>query len=282
MSKLLILLALSIAVLSLLGCGAKPEPTPTSVEGLRLVSESSASVDAIATPTMQPVSPESSVTTVPTVAAREESLPTATPTQAPTTEPTATPTQTRTTEKKPPVAPAQRKTGEYSGFTFNVGEGSSIVFKVREQLLKLSFPIYATLRTDQLKGKVLLDGGRSSITLDLHSLKSDASGRDRYVRRRMFPNDRFATLVVERVSPLPDGFSVGQEVKTQSPAVLTIKGVDVPLIFDITAQDQGDWINISGRTEVTWEELHMPKPTARSVLSVEDEVTVEVELVVRP
>ena len=98
----------------------------------------------------------------------------------------------------------------------------------------------------------------------------------------MFPNDRFATLVVERVSPLPDGFSVGQEVKTQSPAVLTIKGVDVPLIFDITAHDQGDWINISGRTEVTWEQLHMPKPTARSVLSVEDEVTVEVELVVRP
>ena len=175
-----------------------------------------------------------------------------------------------------------REVGEYSGLRFTVGEGSTITFKVREQLFRLSFPNDAILRTNQLTGDVVLDGGSSSITVDLHSLESDAAARDRYVRRRMFPNDQFAKLVVESVSPLPDGFSAGQEVETQVSAVLTIKKVDVPLTFDITAKDQGDQINISGRTTFTWEQIEMPKPTARSVLSVEDEVRVEVELVVRP
>lgn len=270
MPKFLIPLVITIAVLSFSGCGTKSEAPAASSVVSGSMPETVSSVEGSATPTVQPVPTQSPVTQVPTVAARIQSLP------------TVIPTRTLTSEEEPRVAPAQRKIGEYIGLRFNVGEGSTITFNVREQLFKLPLPNYATLKTNKLEGEVLLDGGRSSITLDLHSLESDASARDRYVRTRMFPRDRFVTLVVESVSPLPKGFSAGQEIQTNATAVLTIKGVNVPLTFDITAQDLGDRINILGQTEVTWEQLQMPKPTARSVLSVEDEISVTVQLVVHP
>jgi hypothetical protein len=66
------------------------------------------------------------------------------------------------------------------------------------------------------------------------------------------------------------------------PGTLAIKAANIPLVFAITAQDLVDPISISGRTIVTWEQLEMPKPTARSVLSVEDNIKVQVELFIRP
>jgi hypothetical protein len=195
---------------------------------------------------------------------------------------TPAPVQLSAPTEKPAESSVQRRLGEYDGWNFNVGEGSKITFKVREQLLKLSFPNDAILKTDELDGVVFLDGGVSTITVDLHSLESDSGARDRYVQRKMFPSDRFAKFVVDSILPVPNGFRLGQEVTTQTAGTLTIKGASVPLIFDVTAQDLIERILISGRTIVTWEQLRMPKPTARSVLSVADSIKIEVELVIHP
>lgn len=171
--------------------------------------------------------------------------------------------------------------GEYDGIVFVVGSGSEITFTVREKLVKLPLPNNAVLRTTALAGEVSLDGGASVVTLDLHALSSDQTFRDRYVRRTMFSRNRFATLTIGSVLPLPDRFATGDEVEARVAGSLHIKGADVPVAFDIVARDDGDELFILARTVVTWDQLQLPVPTARAVTSVEDDISVEVLLAVR-
>lgn len=229
-----------------------------------------------ATPTPAP-GPVATASPTPTTDAPPPTGPTvsATP-SAPVSKPPPTPTSPPT----PDAAP--REAGDYAGIVFSVGDGSEITFTVGEQLTTLPLPNDAVLRTSSLSGEVSLDGGVSTIAVDLHSLRSDQTFRDRYVQRTMFPNDRFATLTIPTVLPLPDGFADGNEASAQVDGTLTVKGLDVSVTFDIVARDDGDTVFILGKTTVTWDQLQMPAPSARSVVSIEDEVRVEVLLAVHP
>ena len=163
-----------------------------------------------------------------------------------------------------------------------MSEGSEATFTVREQLARLPLPNDAVVRTSAISGEVHLDGRPSVIEIDLHQLHSDQALRDRYIRGRMFPDDPIAVVTVDDVGPLPEGFAEGEAVTARMPARLNIRGIEVPLTFDLEARDDGDVIFILGRTSFTWADLGMTAPTARIVVRIEDEVNVEVLLAVRP
>ena len=98
----------------------------------------------------------------------------------------------------------------------------------------------------------------------------------------MFPNSPVATVTFDDLSEIPEGFFAGDDVAGEVTGVLSIRGVDVPLTFEVEVRDDGDVLNILARTTFTWEQLQMPVPTARSVLWVDDEVRVEVLIQARP
>ena len=219
-------------------------------------------------------------------------LPTATP-MAATPMATATPLTTATAVAATPMATAtpvaadtsegsSRAMGEYEGVTFVVSEGSEATFTVTEKLARLSLPNDAVMRTTSLTGEVRLDGGASSIALDLHSMTSDQGNRDRYVRTRMFGDYPTATFTVPSVSELPDGFADGEEVEAEVEGSLEIRGITVPLVFEIEARDDGDRVFILGRTTFTWQDMEITPPVVGPVQSIEDEVRVEVLLSVEP
>ncbi len=219
-------------------------------------------------------------------------LPTATP-MAATPMATATPLPTATAMTATPMATAtplaadtsegsSREMGEYEGIVFLVSEGSEATFTVTEKLARLSLPNDAVMRTTVLVGEVRLDGGVSVIELDLHSMTSDQGNRDRYVRTRMFGDYPTATFTVPAVSELPDGFAEGEEVDTQVEGSLEIRGITVPLVFDVEARDDGDRVFILGRTTFTWQDMEITPPVVGPVQSIEDEVRVEVLLSVEP
>lgn len=54
--------------------------------------------------------------------------------------------------------------------------------------------------------------------------------------------------------------------------------VDVPLPFDLEVQNGGDVLYVLGRTAFTWDQLQIAVPTASLVVSVEDEVSVQLLL----
>ena len=197
-----------------------------------------------------------------------------TPTSAPTREPTAAPTEA--------PAPDSRSAGDVEGITFSVGEGSEATFTVREELTSVPLPFDAVIRTTALSGEVHMDGRDSVIEIDLQQLKSDNTFRDRYIHSRMFGEHPTGVVTVRGVNNLPGGFASGETVTGEVEGELQIRGVTVPLTFEVEARDDGNVVFILGRTTFTWDELQIPKPTARSVVSLDDEVRVEVLLSVTP
>ena len=182
--------------------------------------------------------------------------------------PTARPARTATPE--PPELCSHT-----DGRCWIIGEGSEATFTVRERLVRLTLPNDAVVRTSQLSGEINLERP-SVIDINLHSLHSDQRFRDRYMRNRMFQNSPIATFTVDDLGELPEGFVDGDEVAGQVTGTLSIRGVVVPLTFDLEVRDDGGVLNILGRTTFTWEQLQIPVPTARVVLWVADEVKVEI------
>ena len=231
-------------------------------------------------------SEDPTATTAPTSTSAPTSTPSQdTPTAPPTDQPTETPAVMEDTPAPSPTPEAEesmRKMGEYEGVTFVVSDGSEATFTVEEQLARLPLPNDAVMRTTTLSGEVHLDGRESVIQIDLHSMSSDQEFRDRYVRTRMFGDHQFATFTVPDVGPLPEGLDSGDQVTTQVSGSLDIRGITVPMEFEIEARDDGSELFILGRTTFTWQQLDIPPPTAPSVASVEDEVRVEVLLAVVP
>ncbi len=219
----------------------------------------------------------------------ESPEPTATPATtaaaAATTEAAAPTEAAAMPEPAPSPAPAEagpRGIGDVEGITFEVGEGSEVTFTVTEQLASLSLPNDAVVRTTALSGHVDLSGQESVIHIDLLQLSSDNSYRDRYIHERMFADHPTGMFRVQGLDQLPDGFTDGEEVSDKVDGELTVRDVTVPLTFDVDARDDGAVVYIHGRTTFTWDQLQIPKPTARSVVSLEDEVRVQVLLAVRP
>ena len=192
--------------------------------------------------------------------------------------PTATPTDLPATP-----APFSRSTGEVGGVRCAVGTGSEATFSVDEELARVTVPNYeAVMRTDEISGEVRLDGGDSLIEVGLHGMTSDEPFRDRYVRSRMFPNQSAAEVAFGDLTPLPDGFADGDTATADVTGTLRINGMDVPLTFAVEARDDGDVVYVVGRSSFTWDDIGEPVPTARSVVSVGDEVRVEVLLALTP
>ena len=255
---------LSLAVLAPTACGGDDQtPGPTTD-----------SQDPQASP------PATETVAAPTAASQETEVASPAHTEAPTDVPT--PAATEAPSPMPEVQKGPRKTGEYENINFVVSEGSEATFTVEEKLARLPLPNDAVMRTSALSGEVRLDGRPSEVRIDLHQLSSDQSYRDRYVRNRMFPGTPVATFVVDNTGPAPQGLAEGQEVTTQVAGSLQIRDITVPLVFDVEARDDGEIMYIVGRTTFTWDQMDIPTPTAAVVVSIEDEVRVEVLLALVP
>ncbi len=255
-------------------------PTPTPIPTPTVIATTPSTPDPGTGPTVSPTPvPASS----PAPAPMSSPIPAPTPTPDPTSTPVTTPDPTSTPAATPtPAYDDQREAGAYDGVTFVVGEGSEATFSVEEQLARLTLPNDAVMRTTALKGEVNLDGRDSVIQIDLHRLTSDQDFRDRYVRDRMFGGHRYGTFTLANFEGPPEAFADGDVVTLSVTGLLEIRGIELPITLNIEARDDGSVINILGRTTFTWEEFQIPVPRARSVVSVEDEVRVEVLLIARP
>ena len=185
------------------------------------------------------------------------------------------------TEAPTPTAEAETVGSAGAGGTegYIIGEGSEITFTVEEELGRSPVRFDAVITGTGLSGVASLGGEPSVVTLDLHSLESDQQFRDQYIRSRLFPDTPEAVVTVEQLPDLPQSFLDGEETTGQLEGSLKIGETETPLVFDVTARQDGSTINVLGKTTFTWEQLGLRKPTARSVVYLADEVRVEVLLV---
>ncbi len=163
--------------------------------------------------------------------------------------------------------------------------GNEARYRVREQLAGLEFPNDAVGVTSAVSGEIVLDGSgqvqadRSTIVVDLRTLKSDKDRRDGYVQRRTLETEQFpeAVLRVTGLGTLPHPLPTSGEFSFTLTGDLTIHGTTRPTSWSVTGRVEGDHYHGTATTRFTFAEFGLTKPRVAAVLSVDDEIALEYE-----
>jgi polyisoprenoid-binding protein YceI len=197
--------------------------------------------------------------------------------------PTAAPPQTAVATSTP------AGTVSASGpWTFDVDASSKTTVRVREVLAQVRVPGDALLTATGMKGGFTLNGdgsfsAGSKLTADLTTLKSDQSRRDDFIKgdtleTRRFPTAQFVpTKATGLALPLP----VSADMKFTLAGKMTIHGVTRDVTFAVTARRDGAKLTATAVAEPAWKfaDFGMTVPRVASVLSIEDDIRVEIALV---
>jgi polyisoprenoid-binding protein YceI len=170
-----------------------------------------------------------------------------------------------------------------------VSDISQANYRVREQLASLNLPSDAMGKTNSISGSITIqpDGtivaSESQIVVDVSNLTSDSSRRDNYVRRNILQTDQFpqVTFVPQQVTGLQIPPPQSGEIAFQLSGDLTIRDVTRPVTWEITGQIQNEQIIAKATTTFTFEDFNLTQPRVPVVLSVEDKITLEADLVLQ-
>ena len=173
---------------------------------------------------------------------------------------------------------------------FEVQTGSKATVRVREQLAGLSAPNDAVLDTTDVKGSFGLraDGAftpESKISVGLQGLRSDSGQRDNFIKSDTLDTRRFPTadFVPTRTTGLVTPLPASGEWTFQVIGKMTIKGVEKDVTWDVRAKRDASGVTASAKNAPAWKfgDFGMQIPRVFSVLSINDEIRLELELVAR-
>jgi hypothetical protein len=165
--------------------------------------------------------------------------------------------------------------------------GNTARYLVREQLAGFDFPNDAVGETDAISGAVVFtaDGeinqDESSIVVDITELTSDRDRRDGFIQRRTLESETYPTVELVPIQtrglefPLPSSGTATFDIV----GYLTIKDVTEVTSWRVTAQFNNGNMTGTARTEFTFDEFGMEKPSVGSVLSVADAIRLELDFI---
>ena len=270
-----IIVGLAVAMFAVACAGEPAAPAPTA--------------DTVAATAPPPV-----VTTVPATAT--VAAPAATPMMEPTAamqETEAMPaTQTAPATEAPTEAPPPAPTAEAmpsgAATVFMLGEGTIARYKVEEVLASTGFKI-ATGETMDVEGVIAFDADgavladESRIAVQAATLQTDSNRRDGYVRNRTLETDTYPEVVFvpTSIDGLPESIADASGLAhLDITGDLTVKDQtrEVTWFGDIDLEGDG---TVSGAVvvEFTFDDFGMTKPSVAIVLSVEDTIRLEMDLV---
>jgi len=140
-------------------------------------------------------------------------------------------------------------------------------------------------RTSDVTGAVLLDasGGvfadQSRISVDLRSLRSDSTMRDRYIQRSTLETQNYPTadFVVSAAPGLPSPLPASGDAMFQLVGDLTVHGVTQPTTWEVTATFGDGEVRGLAATSVRITDFGMEPPRAGPVLSIDDGMRLEID-----
>jgi polyisoprenoid-binding protein YceI len=170
-----------------------------------------------------------------------------------------------------------------------VAEQSEARYRIREQLAGFNLPNDAVGATNAIEGGIALDGqGRlvtedSRLTVDLRKLQSDRDRRDNYVRRNTLETGRYplAVFVPTELRGLQFPFPPSGTASFELIGDLTVRDVTRRVTWEATATFNGLDVNVQAKTAFRFADFDLTIPRVSSVLSVEDNIRLETELMLR-
>ena len=198
------------------------------------------------------------------------------PALASTPRPTTSP-PSRTHETAPASTP--------TALSLKIHRGSEARYRVKEQLAGRNLPNDAVGVTTDVMGTIAFDvkgqivAEQSRITVNVSTLKSNASPRDRYIRNsslesNIFPVALFEARATEGLSwPIP----TSGEYTFQLLGEMTMHGVAKPLTWDVIVRFSDSRVTGQAKTSFKFGYFDMTIPRAFIVVSVEDNVQLEID-----
>ena len=163
--------------------------------------------------------------------------------------------------------------------------GSSYVgYRVKEQLAFLGSPNDAVGRSTAVTGSMEVAGDTVEevrIEADLTQLTSDEGRRDNAIRQRGLEAERYPTATLELAEPiqLASAPVQGQEIRGEGKGRLTVHGVTNEVDLDLTGRWTGETIQVVGQLPVTMTDYQIEPPRFGPVVSIEDTLAVDFNLV---
>lgn len=170
-----------------------------------------------------------------------------------------------------------------------VADRSEVRYRVREQLASLNLPNDAVGTTSTIEGGIAFDaqgrvlGSESRFTVDLRTLRSDEARRDNYLRRNTFETDRYPTVVFvpQEIRGLPFPLPQTGTAPIEIVGDLTVRETTRQVTWQATATFDGPTVSIRARTAFRFADIGLRIPRVAVVLSVEDNIRLETDLVLR-
>ena len=201
------------------------------------------------------------------------------PAAQPTSAPAATPT----------IAPEEPSDSEAAdGATvITITGGSEALYRINEQLARRDLPNDAVGTTQDIEGEIVfsadgtVDAERSKITVGVRSLRSDSDRRDSYIRGRSLESDQYpdVTIAVTEIRGLSWPLPTSGEASFEMVGDLTIRDQIDTVTWETTATFTDGGVEGLAKTVVTFEQYQMTKPRVAIVLSVADEIRLEINFV---
>ena len=163
-------------------------------------------------------------------------------------------------------------------------------YRVREQLAGFDFPNDAVGTTRAITGVIVVaaDGtiqpDRSEVRVDLATLATDNQRRDGFVKGRTLEVEQYpeAVLVPLRIMGLEGPLPESGSNRFQLEADVTLHGHTRTLTWEVMATFGSDAITGLATTAFTFETFEIPIPEVARVLSVADDIRLELEFRIVP
>jgi polyisoprenoid-binding protein YceI len=166
----------------------------------------------------------------------------------------------------------------------SIGDGTAsfVGYRVQEQLVGVGGHT-AVGRTTKVTGSMTLTGAVVSnvqITADLTALVSDSPQRDNQLRGQALQTDTYPTATFKLTAPIDLGTlpADGATVSVNATGALTLHGVTKTVTIALQASRQGGIIAVTGTLPILFSDYSIKKPNSFSVLSVDDNGTMELHL----
>jgi polyisoprenoid-binding protein YceI len=168
-----------------------------------------------------------------------------------------------------------------------VADGNEARYRAREQVLNIGLRD-VTGASRLVSGAIVVNpdatiaADQSRIVVNLEALATNSANRDNdikqnYLQVTQFPNAEF---VARQASGAPSALPTSGSATFQLLGDLTVHGVTQPTTWDVTMQFQpsGGTGTASTRTKIT--DYGMRTPSTASILSVDDDITLELDFTV--
>jgi polyisoprenoid-binding protein YceI len=172
-------------------------------------------------------------------------------------------------------------------FDYGAGDfsGSWVGYRVQEELAGVG-GVEAVGRTPDVTGTITLSGTTltgADLIADLTTLQSDQSMRDGQLGRQGIQTDQFPTATFVLTEPIELGAlpAEGESISVTAVGDLTIHGVTNNVSIPLVAVQVADVIGVAGSLTFTWDEFGMEQPQSMRVVSLANDVTMELQVFFR-